>query len=72
MSVISSKQKNRAVKGPRGNQGWSRMARKGCKRNVTLVKAQRQGHGATGGRTCQADGPANTKGTCMPGMVQEQ
>ena len=72
MSVISGKQKNRAVKGPRGNQGWSRMARKGCRRNVTLVKAQGQGLGATGGRTCQADGPANTKGTCRPGMVQEQ
>ena len=69
MSVISGKQKNRAVKGPRGNQGWSRMAGKGCRRNVTLVKAQRPG---PGGKTCQADGTANTKGACMPGIVQEQ
>ena len=72
MSVISGKQKNRAVKGPRGNQGWSRMARKGCRRNMTLVKAQRPGHGGPGGKTCQADGTANTKGACMPGMVPEQ
>ena len=74
MLVISGKQKNKAVKGPRENQGWGRMARKGYMRNVTELKPKGSEGGALGtwgGRTLQADGTANTKGTCTPGMFQE-
>lgn len=60
MLVISGEQKGEGVKGPKKNQGWSRMARRGNRRKAegsegVAVRISRAKH-------------SRYQGICMPAM----